>query len=262
MLVFSAFVPHSPLLLESIGHEKTKLLKKTLAAFEMLEQELYAAKPDIVLVIGGHSNVQIDSFSIQFAPNYVTSFKEIGDFTSTREFKPATDFIQALKEKSINNFPLALTSDKVIDHSLAIPLQLLMGKLSKVQIVPIHHSLLDNQSNYNFGSELMEVVKQTGKRVAVIATGELSHCLTEDAPAKFNPIGKEFDDLVKNSLRKMSPKKLLALTDETSRLAQECSLKPLLILMGMMKDHASKTQILSYEFPFGVGYLTAHFLVR
>lgn len=262
MIVFSAFVPHSPLLMEKVGKDKNLQLKKTLASYKILEQELYASKPDAIIVIGAHSQILIDSFSIPLAPTFHTSFKEIGDFTTTREFRPENSIIQNIKEESINKFPLVMTSEPMIDFGMAIPLHLLAPRLVDVPIVLIHHSLLSNQEHYEFGKELREIIEHSGKRVAIIAAGDLAHCLTAEAPAPYNETGKKFDDLVKQSLKKSSAKKLLELDERVTGLAQECGLKPLLILMGIMSEHSYRSEILSYEYPFGVGYLTAHFIVR
>ena len=53
-IVFAAITPHAPVLIPEIGKENLKKLTKTEAALKKLEQELYAAKPESLVVISPH----------------------------------------------------------------------------------------------------------------------------------------------------------------------------------------------------------------
>ena len=41
--------------------------------------------------------------------------------------------------------------------------------------------------------------------------------------------------------------------------AKQCAYLPLLVLMGILEDISVRPEELSYEMPFGVGYLNAQF---
>ena len=71
MIVFAAIAPHSPLLLPTIGKEHQKKLEKTLAAYRALEEDLYAAKPDTLVVYSPHGNVLKNAFSLFIAQKYL-----------------------------------------------------------------------------------------------------------------------------------------------------------------------------------------------
>ena len=64
MLVFAAIVPHPPILIPQIGKDNLKKLKKTVAAFNLLEEDLNAARPDVIVVISPHGEVNFDAFTI------------------------------------------------------------------------------------------------------------------------------------------------------------------------------------------------------
>jgi len=98
------------------------------------------------------------------------------------------------------------------------------------------------------------------KKYAVIASGDLSHCLKPDGPYGFNPQGQKFDENLAICLKNKNIDKILELDREFPE-AQECGLRSFCFLLGMLE--ASKTswqaEILSYQGPFGVGYLVVRF---
>jgi MEMO1 family protein len=54
---------------------------------------------------------------------------------------------------------------------------------------------------------------------------------------------------------------LLRIDPELTAQAGECGLKSMLILAGILSGINLEPKILSYEAPFGVGYLVANFLI-
>jgi aromatic ring-opening dioxygenase LigB subunit len=108
------------------------------------------------------------------------------------------------------------------------------------------------------GEELSSV--KIKRRVALIASGDLSHCLKEDGPYGFNPDGPEFDEKLIDSLKKKDIKTILSL-DEKYPEAAECGLRSFAFLLGILEGLKIKydAEMISYEGPFGVGYLVAQF---
>lgn len=100
------------------------------------------------------------------------------------------------------------------------------------------------------------------KKYALISSGDLSHCLKEEGPYGFHPDGPKFDKALIEYLKKKDIENILKLDDMFSK-AGECGLRSFCFLLGILE--ASKTEwqpeILSYEGPFGVGYLVANFKI-
>lgn len=104
------------------------------------------------------------------------------------------------------------------------------------------------------------VLDKTNKKVALIASGDLSHRLKEDGPYGFNPEGPEFDKKLVESFKKKDIETILRL-DELYPEAAECGLRSFAFFLGILEGSKTKysPKILSYEGPFGVGYLVAGF---
>ena len=98
------------------------------------------------------------------------------------------------------------------------------------------------------------------KNYALIASGDLSHCLKEEGPYGFHPQGPKFDKDLIELLKKREIENFLKL-DETYPEAGECGLRSFSFVLGILEQAKINWQpeILSYEAPFGVGYLVANF---
>ena len=104
---------------------------------------------------------------------------------------------------------------------------------------------------------------EKNKKYALIASGDLSHCLKEDGPYGFHPQGPKFDKELIGSLKKKDIKNILKLDDKYPE-AGECGLRSFCFILGILEASGINYQpeILSYEGPFGVGYLVAEFKLK
>ena len=106
----------------------------------------------------------------------------------------------------------------------------------------------------------LEVAKNLDKdkKYALIASGDMSHRLKEDGPYGIHPDGKKFDKELLESLKTKNIKAILKL-DEFFPEAGECGLRSFCFLLGVLEGAKIdwRPEILSYEAPFGVGYLVA-----
>ncbi len=259
MLIFTAFTPHTPLLLPSIGKEHLESLVSTRGAMDHLAEELYALHPETIVVISGHGAQFQEAFSVNLHDHYRADFSEFGDLTTTETFEPDLAFIDTLQRTARRRqIPFTLFSDPVLDYGTSVPLLTLAERLHKVNIVPLSYSGLPAKTHFEFGRSLKEVVHGSTRRVAVIASGDLSHALSSDAPAGLRPEGKVFDETVRAAIQSQAPAKLLSLDPAVVERAAECGYRPLLILLGLLDGTRVTPDELVYESPFGVGYLVTH----
>ena len=98
--------------------------------------------------------------------------------------------------------------------------------------------------------------------MAVIASGDRSHRLTLDAPAGYNPEGKKFDEEIVRLVGENNAEGIMNLDPAMIEAAGECGLRSIIMLMGALKGLDVTPEVLSYEGPFGVGYLVATFDVK
>lgn len=123
---------------------------------------------------------------------------------------------------------------------------------------------------YLIGLETPEFYFEEGKKVykdlkekkkyALIASGDMSHCLKEEGPYDFHPDGPKFDKALIEFLKKKDMESIFKLDDMFPE-AGECGLRSFCFLLGILEASgiAWQPEILSYEGPFGVGYLVVNF---
>jgi len=259
MLVFSAICPHPPILIPKIGKDNIDKIKNTVEAMKKLEQELYASKPDVIIVISPHGEVIPDAFSLNLNSKYHADLSEIGDFSTKMEFKSSPMLALHFKERVEDFLPFVLTSADKLDHGVTVPLFYLTKHLKNIEVIPIYYSLLDYDKHFQFGQLLKKEIVKSDKRVAVIASGDLSHALTKGAPAGFSAKGEEFDTKFIAALKRKDLREIIKMDPKLVEKAAECGLRSFIILLGIIEEFKFEVDVLSYEGPFGVGYLVANF---
>ncbi|MDP2631331.1 MAG: AmmeMemoRadiSam system protein B [Candidatus Uhrbacteria bacterium] len=263
MLVFAAFTPHSPLLLPSINKTQMDKVEKTTSAMQELADELYASHPDVIVHISEHPTIYPDAFSINLSDPYKFDLSSLGDLGITRTFRPDIMLIDRLQRSlRAESQPITLTTDYALHYASAVPLLLLTKELPNVQLVPISFSELPPKDHFHFGQALKDMIFASDKRIAVIASGDMSHALTSNAPADFHKDGQIYDDKIQEIIAQRNSAGLLSLSPEIVANAKETSYLPLAIFFGLLDKVSMTPQILSYEAPFGVGYLTVNFVLK
>lgn len=259
MLVFSAFVPNSPLLLPSIHKESASKIQKTSDALDALADELYATHPETIVLISEHPTIYKKCFSINVADPFTFDLSDFGDLGFKMTFHPNIRLIDKL-QRSLRTMGLSctLTSDEALHYASAVPLARLAQKLN-VQLVPICYNEKSPKEHFQFGQAIKDEIINSKKRIAVIAAGDMSHALSSSAPAGFTKEGEQFDAAVQELLSQKNTSGLISMDEHVVQQAHERSYRPLLILMGLLDRISYKPDILSYEAPLGVGYLTVEF---
>ena len=144
-----------------------------------------------------------------------------------------------------------------LDHGTAVPLYFLLRNGWRGKVVTLGYSFLSNDDHLRFGSCVRKAVDEVGRRVAFIASGDLSHRLKPQAPAGYNPNAHFFDEQVVDALRSNDPQRIVDIDFNLRRLAGECGYRSMLVAIGASSELPLCCEVLSYEAPFGVGYLVA-----
>ncbi len=257
-LVFAGITPHTPLLMPTIGKDSLTKLAATSAALEKLEEDLYLSKPDVLMVISPHGAILDDAFTINIASQFTTDFKEFGDITTHNSYKGELSIATMSREENDRSgLPVVLVSEPVLDHGVSVPLFYLAKHLPEIAVLPVGFSSLEAKTHVDFGVFLKEQIMKSPKRVAVIASGDLSHALTVHSPAPYHADGPAFDKAIQEYLSTKNTMGMLQMTPEFLSNAHECGFRTFLILMGILKGINYTYTSYAYEAPLGVGYLTA-----
>jgi len=275
MIKFAAICPHPPVIIPTIGRpsdfEKTAETIKT-----MKEIASIFAKKNIetIVIISPHGPVEYQQITLNTSPALLGNFEQFNDYETYLNFENDLDITSLLKQEGESQKISVRSIEKsFLDHGALVPLYYLIknhvsknGK--KPKVVPIAYSYPDPKINFDFGKIIFNALKSQKKNIAVIASGDLSHRLNFDAPAGYAPEGAEFDKQLIQSLRSNNIKRILKINPALIERAGECGYLSVVMLLGIIASYnqskllkKARFKALSYEGPFGVGYLVGYYPV-
>jgi AmmeMemoRadiSam system protein B len=172
--------------------------------------------------------------------------------------------IDQIKNTLRPEYSLKLVSEKILDHGSAIPLYLLKNSIANSKIIIISPAQnLSLENHLAFGKSLGKIIRESDKNIAVIASGDLSHRLKRKSPGGYSPKGTKFDNKIIEYLSnpETAEENILKMDSNLIKEAAECGLKPLAIILGILKEYQWEPNILAYQTDFGIGYLSLSFKI-
>jgi len=247
--------PHPPLLVPEIGRSHREPVRRTITAMETLATA--AGEPETIVVISPHTDGSASRFFVKRAETLWGDYSAFNCPQVSIEMENDRELVDCLLEAAAGDpeVTLVATGDDYLDHGVLVPLGFLRGRrlvsLSIVADYEVHRAL---------GRLVRRCAEGLGRDVLFLASGDLSHRLTRDAPAGYDPKGAVFDAEVTTRLGGGRLAELDEIDPGVVRAAGECGLRSLYALGGFLGDEApSRPKLLSYEGPFGVGYAVASY---
>lgn len=266
-IVAAYMVPHPPIIIPQIGKEAAARVEKTVRAMEKMAREVAEKNPTTILVTSPHAPAFEDYFYLPDDQRLEGDFARFG----------AADLSYRLE----NNLLLARSLDRAcrqanfyggflsegdkdlhrisrkLDHGVLVPWYFLdqEKKDQTILYLPLAQQSIDKMMAY--GRIIRQVIMDSDERVAFIASGDLSHALSNQAPAGFDPRGLAYDKKLLSIIRDMDREALLSISQREMAEAAECGTRSFSVLWGALGQGSLKSDIYSYEKPFGVGYMVA-----
>lgn len=258
MLALGAIVPHSPLLAPNIGKDKRDLLTQTLRAYRELEERMYTMGIETLVIISPHAPSFNDAFSANLSPRYQGSLADFGDHETVAHAQCDLRLLDDIRAdlRNAKDLPFGLTTSETLDYGFTIPLLFLTRHLKAFRLVPIAPSRLSARAHADFGVMIRASIERTNKRVAVIASADLSHRLNSHSPEGASVEGPAFDATIRSKTQALDIDALIAMDAEAVEASGQCGYRPILMLLGCFGGMQARATELAYEAPFGVGYLT------
>jgi len=238
---------HPPMIIPDIGGMETKKVQKTIDALKLAASEVERFDPELTLIMSPHAvALNGEKIPVQVTDRYTGDFGDFGASQVNMRYDCSAEDAYALRECGASAIRYGL-----MDHGSMVPLYYL--RPNSPLIIMGYAFSLPTDGYIAFGSCMRQLFEN--RRVLFIASGDLSHRLLPDAPAGYHPDAKLFDSKLIEAVREWSLDRYLLLEDFRD-LAGECGYWSIATLFGFMGPQA-KSDVLSYEGPFGVGYAVA-----
>ncbi len=264
MPIAGAFVvPHPPLIFPEIGHGEQCRIQKTIDSYKDVAKRIAVMQPETIVIISPHSVMYRDYFHISPGVHASGDFSRYGYPKIVLEADYDAVLVAEIeREAHRNKIPAGTEGDreKALDHATMIPLRFIKeAYLKKFKIVRIGLSGLPLSEHYRLGETIREAAEKTGRRIVVVASGDLSHRLLDSGPYEYAKEGPEYDRKITEMLAEGNLSKALEFSEDFCEKAGECGHRSISIMAGCMDGLPLKAELLSYEGPFGVGYAVAAF---
>lgn len=257
-------MPHPPLIIPSIGKGEEKKIQNTINACESIGKEISILKPETIVVITPHATMFSDAIAISNEEKIKGNLIKFRDFETNIELEIDKEFNDELlnlcKSENISaagidsNLLRRFNKDYELDHGTMVPMYFINKYYTDYKLVHITYSILNDIELYKFGMAIQKTAKNLNKNTVIIASGDLSHRLTEEGPYEYLPQGAKFDKELIENLENGNVVNIFNMDKCMIEEAGECGLRSLYILLGAMEGNSIQGELLSYEGPFGVGY--------
>lgn len=263
-----ALMPHPPIVLTEVGKGESERVKVTAKSMEVIAEKIVSSGATTVIIVSPHGPMFQDAIALNGDGSLKGDLSRFGASQVKAELENNLDLVFAIEKESakraINSVVLTEKIAKSygvgleLDHGVVVPLSYLIKAGYKGKLVSITVGLLENLQLYEFGRIIQKVIQDSNENVVFLASGDLSHRLTKDAPAGFSPKGEEFDTKIREVMEQGDVTDLWELDEAFLEQAGECGFRPIVMLFGSADGIKLEGKVLSYEGPFGVGYLVAH----
>ncbi len=260
-VVAAALIPHPPIVIPAVGGAEAERVSRTRESVHDVARRLKEMRPDCVLLIDPHGPVGYGEVPL------IRGQRARGDLAQFRapsaavQWEIDVDMTEKIAgETKETGSPARISDAKTRDflsHGAVVPLYLLQEAGFTAPLIYAGMPLLDRDNLLAFGRLVARLADTEKKRVAVIASGDLSHRLSRQAPSGYHPDGSKFDRSIVDLLGAGDAGGLCALPETLVENAGQCGYNPLLIALGALDDSTPSGEVLSYEGPFGVGYAVA-----
>lgn len=269
-------MPHPPAIVAGIGKHERQVATATIKACESAAEQISAFQPDSLILITPHGPVFKDAVALMATPNLAGDFSRFGapavGYSAPVDLALARAVQQEARSAGLPLISLDAAEASQyrirpeLDHGALVPLWFLSRIIeTPIPIMHLTYGMLPGPVLFKIGQAIRRASDHIGRRVAFIASGDLSHRLLASGPYGYDPAGPVLDHQIVQALsgnwqdqaEKLA--ELFRLPHETLDHAAECGLRSLQVLIGFLDGDAIEGTCLSYEGPFGVGYAVCLF---
>ena len=267
-LVYACIAPHGSETIKTITlrHDQ-QLVQKTEQGLRTLASHLNRSGPDTIVIATPHNLRLWKHICV------VTSQNSSGNLAGTNRrsinlrVKCDTQFARELLAKTSNRgLPViganygsedGEMSDLPMDWGTLVPLWFILKKRHPQVAIVAPSREIPLMTNVTFGRIIGQLMEQTSKRFAFIASADQAHTHKASGPYGFNRAAAQYDKIILKAIEENDLKPVLRLSSKFVEGAKPDSLWQMAILAGIIDRVKMKSQLFSYQVPTYYGMICA-----
>jgi len=265
-LVGCFVTPHPPIIIPEVGGASLAEAEPTVRAMTAVRERTAQLAPDTIVLLSPHSPLARSQMGVSLAASYKGSLAYFRAPQVRVEAAADEGLAKAIMQRAAaHGIPVTQTAARGealdLDHGAMVPLVYLTGGLKNpYRLVLLSFSYLGLEEHVRFGRAIGEALMEAEQRVVYVASSDLSHRLIPGAPAGYDPRAARFDQAIAETFGSGDWEALLTIDPSLVSAAGECGYRSLAVLSGVIAAYEASggrthNRLLSYEGPWGVGYL-------
>lgn len=247
-------MPHPPIIVPAVGRDGLRRCASTRQACAEVAARVAAIAPARLVLVSPHAP-RLAKAAAVFATSRISgSLARFGAAGARVDLLNDLDLVSRLTAAGRPFGPV----EAPLDHGALVPLWYLAdaGWSGPTAVVGLP-GRADRDELRRQGEALGAALEALPGPIVLIASGDMSHRVTPGAPAGYDPRAVGFDLTVRDLVAAGDLDGLFELDDDLREAAAEDVIDPVLVVASAIGFDARGTAVLSYEHPFGVGYLVA-----
>ena len=250
---------HAPIVIPPIGGDRACECAETTKAMEMAAQAVVAAGVETVVLVSPHTPRHREAYGYVVGETLKGDFHTFGVRGFEHSFR-ADAAAAATVARQMERAGLSMDPTNVqnLDHGALVPLWFLRqaGYKGRVAVFGFPWNSEPGET-HRFGMAVAAAMDVLERSWALVASGDMSHALKQGAPAGFHPKAHLFDEAVVACVKEGRFGDVSRIDPGLRNLAAEDVADSLETADGVLGPDREGLRFLSYEAPFGVGYLVA-----
>lgn len=267
--LYGILAPHPPIIVPGLQQGEHQA-QKTVSALERAADELAHAKPQTLVVITPHAPAFRDYLYLYDGPVLSGSLAAFGaphiKLSLTQDLPLRERIIQGCLRAGLQagapgdreQRRYGLT--RSLDHGAFVPL-FFLSTGQTFEVVVLSGAGLSLDRAQLVGRIIRQAAQKLDRHIVFLASGDQSHKVNEHSPYGACPEGAQYDQALLSALQASSCQTLLSIDLMIRQEAAECGYQPLVMLCGALAHQTVRTDVFSYEAPYGIGYCVARFCV-
>jgi len=249
---------HAPIVIPEIAGPRATQCSATTDAMRGAARRLREHQPDVLVLISPHAPRRPGSWGIVPDPELSGDFSRFGVPEVALRMPGAPRAARALAH-SAGELGLSTwaASGQALDHGSLVPLHFVREAGYEGAVLVVSLPYPESQTEAVMGRAIALAAERRQERWAVLASGDMSHRLQPGAPAGYHPQATRFDARYVELIAAGQLERAARFDPELRELAAEDVVDSVAVASAAVGYDATGHQLLSYEGPFGVGYMEA-----
>ena len=176
-----------------------------------LSIDIKEKSPSTIIIITPHGPLFSDAISISIEKDLSGDFGNFGNSELKFKFENNLSLVKKIINNSLEaeimvagvdeSFAKRYKVERELDHGALVPLYFVDKEYKNYKLIHITYGILSPKELYKFGRAIQSAIMDSDEEVVIIASGDLSHRLSNDGPYTYSPKGKIFDEKIIDILK-------------------------------------------------------------